>query len=173
MPTALFPAIALEFGRIELVGFFYSAPAMGALVASLLSGWTKKISLQGLAIVIAASCWGLAISGFGLVSNIYLALFMLVLAGGADMTSGIFRANIWNQTIPQNIRGRLAGIEMIGYTSGPLLGNTQGGMIAAAIGTNNAIILGGVLCMASVGCVARFLPKFVRYDASVNNAHTR
>ncbi len=169
MPTALFPAMAESFGKTELIGLFYSAPAIGALVASLLSGWTKKIYRQGWAIVIAASCWGLAITGFGVVSNVWLALFILALAGGADMISGIFRSTIWNQTIPDHLRGRLAGIEMIGYTSGPLLGNTQAGMIAAAIGTHNAIMLGGVLCIAGVGICASFLPKFLRYDASIYN----
>ncbi len=169
MPNALFPAMAESFGKTELIGLFYSAPAIGALVASLLSGWTQKIYRHGWAIVIAASCWGLAITGFGLVSNVWLALFILALAGGADMISGIFRATIWNQTIPDHLRGRLAGIEMIGYTSGPLLGNTQAGMLAAAIGTHNAIMLGGALCIAGVGICASFLPKFLRYNASIHN----
>jgi hypothetical protein len=58
---------------------------------------------------------------------------------------------------------------MIGYTSGPLLGNTQAGMLAAAIGTHNAIMLGGALCIAGVGVCASFLPKFLRYNASIHN----
>ncbi len=167
MPTALFPAMAESYGRTDLIGFFYSAPATGALVATIFSGWTKKIYRHGLAVVIAASCWGLAITGFGCVSNIWLALGILVIAGGADMISGIFRSTIWNQTIPDHFRGRLAGIEMIGYTSGPLLGNTQAGMLAAALGTHNAIMLGGLLCVTGVVVCARFLPKFLSYDASV------
>ena len=169
MPTALFPAIAESYGKTQLIGFFYSAPAVGALLASVLSGWTLKIHRQGFAIAIAASCWGFAITGFGFVSNVWIALFILAIAGGADMISGIFRTTIWNQTIPDHLRGRLAGIEMIGYTSGPLLGNTQAGMLAAAIGTHNAIMLGGVLCITGVGICIRFLPKFLHYDASVHN----
>ncbi len=101
-------------GKPELIGLFYSAPAIGALVASLLSGCTQKIYRHGWGIVIAVSCWGLAITGFGLVSNVWLALFILALAGGADMISAIFCTTIWNQTIPDRLRGRLAWIEMIG-----------------------------------------------------------
>lgn len=167
MPTALFPAVAESYGKPELIGLFYAAPAVGALLITALSGWTKKIHHQGLAIAIAASCWGLALTGFGFVSNVWVALFILAIAGGADMISGIFRSIIWNQTIPNHLRGRLAGIEMIGYTSGPLLGNAQAGMLAAAIGTHNAIMLGGILCVSGVWICAGFLPKFIRYYAFV------
>lgn len=167
MPTALFPAMAESYGKTQLIGLFYAAPALGGLVATLLSGWTKKVNRHGWAIVVAASCWGLAITGFGLVFNVWLALSILALAGAADMISGIFRSTLWNQTIPHHLRGRLAGIEMIGYTSGPLLGNTQAGMMASAIGTHNAIVLGGTLCMAGVAICASFLPKFLRYDAAI------
>ncbi len=172
MPTALFPAMAEGFGKPKLIGFFYAAPAVGALVATLLSAWTKKIDRHGWAVVIAASFWGLAITGFGYASHVWLALGMLALAGGADAISGIFRAAIWNQNIPDHLRGRLAGIEMISYTSGPLLGNTQAGIMATAIGTNNAVMLGGVLCLGAIGICARFLPKFLAYDASVHTKNS-
>jgi MFS family permease len=169
MPTALFPAMAESYGKTELIGLFYSAPAIGSFIAIILSGWTTKVYRHGLAVVIAACCWGMAITGFGLASNVWVALCVLAVAGGADMISGIFRSTIWNQTIPNHLRGRLAGIEMIGYTSGPLLGNTQAGLMASMIGTHNAIILGGILCITGVGICARFLPKFLDYDASVHN----
>ncbi len=164
MPNALFPAIAESFARPELIGVFYSAPAVGALVASLLSKWTQNVTRHGRAVAIAASLWGAAIVGFGLASNVWLALFMLALAGGADAISGIFRATIWNQNIPGRLRGRLAGMEIIGYTSGPLLGNAQAGMMAVCIGTHNTIILGGALCIAGVWMCVRFLPVFFKYD---------
>lgn len=165
MPTALFPALAAIYHKPEWVGVFYAAPSIGALIANLLSGWTKKIHRHGLAIAIAAATWGIAILAFGFASNLWLALGMLVIAGLADMYSVIFRFTLWNQTIPDNLRGRLAGIEMISYSSGPLLGNVQAGMVSAAIGVQNAIMLGGVLCIAGVGLCASFLPKFIRYVA--------
>ncbi len=168
MPTALFPAIAESYGKTELIGLFYSAPAVGALIASVLSGWTHKVHRHGWAVVIAASCWGLAIFGFGWVSNVWLALFILGIAGGADTISGIFRATMWNQIIPHRLRGRLAGIEMVGYTSGPLLGNAQAGMMASLLGVHQAIMVGGVLCVAGIGICASFLPKFLKYNAKIH-----
>ena len=63
-------------------------------------------------------------------------MLCLALAGAADMVSGVFRMTIWNETIPTHLRGRLAGVEMISYMTGPLLGNARAGWMAvAALGT--------------------------------------
>ena len=115
MPKALFPALAFAFGVGTSVGFFYSAIAVGALVATFTSGWTKFIYRHGLMIALAAGGWGIAITFFGLSNNLYLALFFLGVAGYCDMISGIFRQTMWNQSVPERFRGRLAGIEMISF----------------------------------------------------------
>ena len=47
------------------------------------------------------------------------------------MISGLFRMTMWNQTIPARLRGRLAGLEMISYTTGEPLGNARGRPVAA------------------------------------------
>ena len=120
---------------------------------------------HGLAVILAASVWGLAVVGFGLAGSLALALTFLALAGFADMVSGIFRTTIWNQTIPDDLRGRLAGIEMISYTSGPLLGNVEAGVVASFAGIRASAVSGGILCVPSVGALAAGLPGFRRYDA--------
>jgi MFS family permease len=163
MPLALFPALAVFFGSGS-VGFFYSAIAAGALIASLTSGWAKKVNRHGLAITIAAGLWGAAIVFFGFSTNLYLALFFLAVAGFFDMISGIFRQTIWNQTIPDHLRGRLAGIEMISYLTGPMLGNAEAGIVAHFFGVKNSIISGGVLTVVGTIILAVLLPKFINYD---------
>ncbi len=167
MPIALFPAIAESFGGASAnpsVGLFYAMPAAGALVVSLTSGWTSKIHRHGLAVTIAAAIWGAAIVVFGLVSNLWLALFFLALAGAADAVSGVFRMTIWNQTIPDHIRGRMAGIEMISYLTGPYLGNAEAGLVAARFGLGFSVVSGGVMCVLGSGVLAALLPKFISYD---------
>src|SRR4029077_13444192 len=79
MPTALFPAMAANFGP-GTVGFFYAAPSVGALLATLTSGWAKKVNRHGLFVAIAAALWGVAMIFFGLAHNLYAALFCLALA---------------------------------------------------------------------------------------------
>ena len=163
MPIALFPAIAESFGGAS-VGLFYAMPAAGALVVSLTSGWANKIHRHGLAVTIAATIWGIAIVLFGLVSSLWVALFFLALAGAADAVSGVFRMTIWNQTIPDHMRGRMAGIEMLSYLTGPYLGNAEAGLVASRFGLRFSVVSGGVMCVLGSGLLAMLLPKFISYD---------
>jgi MFS family permease len=164
MPNALFPAIAEILGGSKTLGWLYSAPALGGFFITVFSGWTRKIRNHGAAVGIAAFLWGLSIICFGFFyESIFLALIFLCCAGAADGVSGIFRTTIWNETIPDRIRGRMAGLEMISYMSGPLLGNAQAGFMSSMLGLHNAIIIGGMLCVIGVMLSLFLLPQFWRY----------
>jgi MFS family permease len=167
MPLALFPALAARYGGATVLGFLYTAPSVGALLATATSGWTSRVHRQGMAVILAAGAWGLAILIFGLTPALPLALIFLALAGGADEISAIFRSTIWNQTIPDELRGRLAGIELLSYSSGPTLGNLEAGAVASRFSVETSIVSGGILCIASVGALAVLLPEFRRYDRRV------
>lgn len=169
MPLALFPALAEQFGP-QAIGLFYAMPAVGALLVTLFSGWTEKVERHGLAVIIAAIIWGLAIVGFGFAQQLWLALLCLIIAFAADAISGIFRMTIWNQTIPDHLRGRMASIEMISYTTGPYLGNAEAGLAASLLGLRPSVSLGGVLCVIGCLSLAVCLPRFVRYRGSTGIA---
>ncbi|HMJ26045.1 MAG TPA: MFS transporter, partial [Pyrinomonadaceae bacterium] len=165
MPTALFPAMAATFGA-GTVGFFYAAPSVGALVATLTSGWAKKVNRHGLVVAVAAGLWGVAMIFFGFAQNLYVALFFLALAGGFDMISAIFRMTMWSQTIPHYLRGRLAGLEMISYTSGPKLGDAEAGIVATLFSVRTSIVSGGILCVVGTAIISALIPQFIRYHGS-------
>jgi MFS family permease len=165
MPLALFPALSQNFGAERALGLLYAAPAVGALVAMMTSRWTPRVHRHGLAVMLAATAWGLAIVGFGFCDRLGPALVLLALAGGADAVSSVFRMTLWNQTIPDGLRGRLAGIEMVSYMSGPLLGHVEAGMVAAAFGVRASVVSGGVLCVLGVLLCGALLPRFIGYDA--------
>ncbi len=165
MPQALYPFLATQLGGPKVLGLLYAAPAAGSLLATLGSGWTGRVHRHGLMVVLAAAAWGVGIVGVGLSNTLWLTLFCLVFAGAADMISGIFRMIIWSQTIPDHLRGRLAGIEMLSYTTGPLLGQLRSGAMARTrLGVTGSIWVGGVLCIAGTIALAAALPRFVRYD---------
>ena len=170
MPQALYPALAVFYGE-KYLGFFPASIALGALVASITSGWTKNIHRHGLMVTIAATLWGVAIIFFGLVDSVFLALLFLFAAGFFDMISGIFRGSIWNQTIPNYLRGRMASIEMISYLTGPMLGSAKMGIVAESYGVKAALVSGGVLCVVSVLGTAFFLPRFLKYDGREGIKH--
>ena len=163
-PTALFPAMGEQWGGARAAGILFSAMSVGSLALSLASGWTPKVKRQGAAVVIAAALWGAAVIGVGLSPNLWIAALFLALAGAADSVSGIFRGVIWNQTIPNERRGKLAGLEMISYMTGPLLGNMRAGWMAGMGGLTFSVAGGGVLCVSGVVVCGLLLPKFWRYQ---------
>lgn len=170
MPIALFPALAESYGSAS-VGLFYSMLALGPLLVTLTSGWTRQVQRHGRAIIVAVAIWGLAIIGFGAAGNVWLALACLLVAGAADGVSGIFRMTIWNQTIPDRLRGRMASIEMVSYLSGPYLGNAQVGFTASVLGPRLGVMWGGSFCVVGTVLLALLLPKFLRYDARQGATH--
>jgi MFS family permease len=165
MPVVLFPAMAEQvFDRPQVLGLLYSAETVGALLATALSGWTSRIHHHGRAIVIAAAAYGACVGVAGLMPSVWLVLVFLMLSGAADMISAVFRSTVWNQTIPENMRGRLAGIEMLSYSIGPLGGQVRAGITADLWSVRGAIVSGGFACVAGVGITAGLLRDFWSYD---------
>lgn len=165
-PVALFPAMAEAAGQTQAVGWLLSAMSVGALAIGLFSGWTGQVVRHGRAVVVAAAVWALGIVALGFAPGLAWALVCLAIAGAADMVSGVFRGTIWNQTIPNTLRGRLAGIEMISYLTGPLIGNARAGFMADAWGVGPAIWIGGLVCLAGVVATGFALPRFWGYRSS-------
>ena len=174
MPKALFPALALQRfrGGPGVLGALYAAPAAGALLANLVAGATQRVRRHGAAITWAVVVWGCAITMFGLTRRLWLAVVLLAIAGGADMVSGLFRMHMWNSTIPDHLRGRLAGIEWANVASGPLLGDVEAGVVAAWRGPVFSVVSGGLGCVVGAVAVAAALPRFWRYRAATSEVHT-
>jgi MFS family permease len=165
-PYALFPQIAAGLGGPAVLGLLYAAPAAGGVIVSLTSRWTRHVHRHGRAIVLAVCGWGAGIAAFGFAPDLLLAVAALAAAGGADMVSGLFRMTMWNQTIPARLRGRLAGIEMISYTTGEPIGNLESGVVASLTGSVRiAIVTGGLACLVGAVAVTLALPALWRYDA--------
>ena len=167
MPDALLPALAVERfgGGPQVLGLLLAAPPVGAFVASIFSGWTGRVRRHGLAILCAACVWGTAIAVFGLVESLPLALLAAAVAGAGDMVSGIFRMTMWNTIVPDELRGRLAGVELAAYAGGPALGNFEAGAVASLTSLRVSIVGGGIACVLGAVAVCLLLPGFLRYRA--------
>ena len=168
MPIALFPFWVDQVNSPWELGLFYSAGTIGALVVTLTSGWTRTYRFHGRAFMWAAAGWGAAIALAGTTDYLFVVLFFLAVAGGADMVSVLFRGAIWNQTIPDHLRGRLAGIELLSYTIGPLLGQLRAASMASATTLTISVTSGGIACVIFVGILAIFFPKLRKYDAETD-----
>ena len=168
MPMALFPFWADEIGAPYALGFFYSSITFGAVLVTLLSGWMRNYPHHGRAVIFGALGWGVAIVAAGSSNSLVLVITCLVIAGAFDQVSALFRGFIWNQSIPDELRGRLAGIEMLSYLLGPLGGQARAGGMAAMSSLKTSIVGGGLLCIGFVSLIAAVMPKFRSYDVRTN-----
>jgi MFS family permease len=168
MPNALFPFWADLLGSPWALGLFYAAGITGSIAVTITSGWTKNYRFHGRAIIWAAIGWGVAIALSGLTHSLFIVLLCLAAAGASDQISALFRSVIWNQTIPDNLRGRLAGIELLSYSVGPLAGQMRAATMAAATSLSVSVTSGGVMCVVVVAILAVLMPDFRKYDAETN-----
>ncbi|MFE9660239.1 MFS transporter [Streptomyces sp. NPDC005955] len=167
-PNVIFPFLADELDAEWALGLMYAAGAIGSLAVSLTSGWLSRSRRHGLLVIGGATLWGLSIAAAGWFDTVWPVLLCLAFAGAGDLISGLGRSTIWNQTIPDHLRGRLAGIEVLSYSVGPQLGQVRAGAMASWTGTRAAFWSGGLACVASVALLSATLPKLFTYDAETD-----
>jgi MFS family permease len=166
MPTALFPALATHrFHNPAVIGYLYAATYAGALVASALGGWVNHVRRQGLVVAIAATAWGAAIAAFGFATELWVALLLLALAGGADLVSAVLRGTMMLELTPDKLRGRLTGIEFAQVASAPSLGNLEAGVVASVTSIRTSIVSGGIFCVAGCVLLSLAFPALIKYDS--------
>jgi MFS family permease len=166
MPRALFPEMGLEVfgGSAATVGYLFAAPGVGAMLAGLTSGWVGRIPKPGRATTIAVVVWGLGVAGFGLTSNLWLAVSLLALAGAGDAISAVFRQTILQLSTPDRLRGRLSAVQIAVVAGGPRIGDAEAGVVAAGFGPRVAAWTGGVAAAAGAIVIARYLPRFREWE---------
>jgi MFS family permease len=161
MPRALFPQLGTEVygGGAGTVGLLYAAPAVGAFVGAITTGWVGRVRHQGRAVIWAVMIWGAAITAFGFAKALPLALLMLAIAGAADVISAVFRGTILQLHVPDSLRGRLNALNIAVVTGGPRLGDMEAGVVATAATPQVSVVSGGLACMVGVAVIAKLLPE--------------
>jgi predicted MFS family arabinose efflux permease len=164
MPKAVFPALGLHVyrGGAGTVGLLYSAAGIGALVASMCSGWVGQVHYRGRAVVACMVVWGVAIGLVGLIPIAAIGVALLAIAGGADMIGGIFRNTIWQTTVPIRFQGRLAGVFYGSAIGANSVGDGEAGVAASIDGPLFALWSGGALSLLGIVVVLVRYPELWR-----------
>ncbi|MGW0855469.1 MFS transporter [Streptomyces sp. NPDC002690] len=166
-PKALFPVVAIVWyhGDARTTGLLVAAPAFGALLGGVCSGWLGRVRRHGLAVVCAVAGWGAAIAAFGLTRQLWLGIVFLALAGCADTFSMVFRGTMLQAAVPDRMRGRLQGVFIVVVAGGPRLGDFLAGSVADLASPAVAVTGGGIACVVAVLLLALKWRGFLRYDA--------
>ncbi|MBU6233738.1 MAG: MFS transporter [Acidobacteria bacterium] len=163
-PVSMMPFFADHFSETFALPLLYAAMPAGAMLGSLTSRWTDRLHFYGRGIAVAATAWGVGVAVFGASPFLWLAFGGLLFAGAADAISAILRSALWNMSIPLEVRGRMAGIELLSYAVGPTAGQFRAGAMTAAFGVRTALTSGGVMCAVICGALPAALPALWRFD---------
>ncbi|MEU3371451.1 MFS transporter [Streptomyces sp. NPDC006660] len=166
-PRALFPAVAVLWygGDARTTGLLVAAPAIGALLGGVFSGWQGRVHRHGLAVLISVGGWGGAIAAFGLTRQLWLGLLMLAVAGFCDTVSMVFRNTMMQVAAPDEMRGRLQGVFIVVVAGGPRLGDFLAGTVADVTSPAVMVVGGGLACVLAVTVLGLTRRGFARYDA--------
>ncbi|MFI1566662.1 MFS transporter [Streptomyces sp. NPDC020490] len=167
MPRALFPQLAAQtygsYGEGLALGLLFAAIPIGAVLGGLFSGTFSRARRHGWMVIGAVVAWGLAIAGFGLSRNLWIAAVFLAAAGVADMVSMVFRGAILLSAATDEMRGRMQGVFTVVVAGGPRLADVLHGTAGSVFGTRTAVAGGGLLVVVVMLGLAAAVPTLRRY----------
>ena len=172
MPQALFVPIAAQRfpDHPTFYGLMVSAIPFGMFVATVFSGWTRNVTRHGVVVVSSIVVWGVAIALFGLVDGMVVSCLCLAVAGAADMISGVSRNAMLQLSASPDLQGRMQGVGMAVWTTGPAIGDVEASGVASLTSLNTSVFLGGVACVLGIGIIALAIPEFLFFRADVKRA---
>lgn len=145
-------------------GFLVSAPAVGALVGSLIASVRPMPGRQGRVFLWSVAAYGAATAVFGLSKSFPLTLLALSGAGFADAISTVIRQTLRQLITPDELRGRMTSVNMIFFMGGPQLGEVEAGCVAALFGASISVVSGGLVTIAIVALIAWRARSLREYD---------
>ncbi|HLW38577.1 MAG TPA: MFS transporter [Candidatus Eremiobacteraceae bacterium] len=164
--AALLPVYAVNILHVGSVGFglLRAAPAAGAaLVGAFLSRHPVK-RRTGPTLLLCVAGFGAATIVFGVSKNLLLSLLALALAGGVDMVSMVIRNVLVQYGTPDPMRGRVNAVENVFIGASNELGEFESGAVAALLGAEASVVLGGVVTLLVVVVAAFVFPEIRKYD---------
>ena len=160
--TALLPVYARDILMVGAsgLGFLRAAPAVGALLVSLVLARTSLGDHSGVKMFAAVLIYGIATIVFGLSINFSLSMLALAVLGAADIVSVYMRGNLVQRTTPDNMRGRVAAVNSVFIGASNELGEMESGFTASLFGSSViAVVFGGVGTCAIVALWAWRFPS--------------
>lgn len=164
--TALLPIFAAEVLHVGArgLGVLAAAPAVGAVVTGLVAArlgalWRKP----GATVFAAVAVYGAATLLFGLSRVFWLSCLLLAVTGAADTVSTVIRQTVRQLVTPNRLRGRMTSVNMIFFMGGPQLGELEAGLLAAALGAQASVVIGGVGCLLAVAFAVRKARELLDY----------
>lgn len=163
-PTTMLPFLAISIHTGAGSGILFGAAAAGSLIMVSLSGWTRRIARIGIPLAIVCAAYALTTGALSLSTSLVTAVLLLGIGGAADGLSVIFRDTLWNSTVPDHLRGRVAGVETVSYAIGAPLSGIILGLLGEWLGFRPALAIGGIAAIVVIGLIVMLTPSLRTVD---------
>lgn len=143
----LLPIVADQVLGIGASGYGVLATAqpLGATIAGFIASLRRDFVRQGAILLVCVAIYGLGTALFGLSTSFVLSYVLFAITGAGDTLSAVIRGTIRQMWTPDELRGRMLGVNMIFSAGGPQMGEVRAGVLAAMVGAPLAIVTGGVM----------------------------
>ena len=164
--TALLPVYARDILHTSPLGLgmLRSAPAVGALTASLIVARHPFRKRAGAKMFSGVVVFGLATIVFGLSTSFIVSLLALATLGAADLVSVVVRFTLVQLRTPDAMRGRVTAVNSLFIGTSNQLGEFESGFTAALFGTVPSVLIGGLGTLAVAFLWMRLFPRLLRVD---------
>jgi len=149
------------------MGLLRSAPAVGALLTSIVLTRQPIERHVGRTLLIAVALFGLCMVVFGISQSFVISLIALAVSGGADMVNVVIRQTLVQLETPDAMRGRVSAVNSIFIGASNQLGEFESGATAALLGPVGSVVLGGVGTIVVAAAWFRLFPSLARRDRIV------
>ncbi|EME64134.1 enterobactin exporter EntS [Rhodococcus ruber BKS 20-38] len=123
----------------SVVGLLYTAPAVGAVIGSLTSGWTGRLRRSGQAVFVLMAVSAAGLAGAGLTATVAVALIGLAAHGFGDALTDIVRYATVQKHTSDEYRGRIAAVWAAQVTAGASVGAVVAGAVATSVPISAAL----------------------------------
>ena len=152
------------------LGLLRSAPAVGALIASVMLTRRPIERHVGRTLLLAVALFGLCMVVFGISRSFTVSLIALAISGGADMVNVVIRQTLVQLETPDAMRGRVSAVNSIFIGASNQLGEFESGATAALLGPVGSVVLGGVGTIVVAAAWFRLFPSLAKRDRIIGGA---
>jgi hypothetical protein len=165
--TALLPIYAKDILAVGTtgLGILRSAPAVGALVMSVLLARNPMRRGVGRSLLLAVGVYGLCMLVFGVSRSFVLSLVALAISGAADMVNVVVRQTLVQSLTPDEMRGRVGAVSSMFIGASNQLGEFESGATARFFGPVGSVVLGGCGTLCVVALWWKAFPQLARQEA--------
>jgi MFS family permease len=161
----LLPVYAKDILHAEAIGYtvLLSSFEIGALLMSVALILRPPIYRSGRALIYSVVVFGLLTIAFGLSSTLYLSIPLYMMIGAADEVSVVMRNVIIQLSTPDGLRGRVSSVNQVFIQASNQLGSMYAGFMAALTSAPFAVVLGGMVAVATAAAAGVRLRQLFSY----------